>query len=101
MTDADIGALLTQREYALHRRCSTRTVERERAEGTGCPYIRIGSRILYKRSDIDRFIDAHRIGPSGFPKGSCSPPAAPASISRDPHAYAPARASAAFSAPRP
>jgi len=34
--------LLTQPEYANFRRCSERTIERERASGTGCRYIKIG-----------------------------------------------------------
>jgi hypothetical protein len=70
MTDKDIAdRLLTQREYARYRRCSIRTIERERAVGTGCPYVRIGARILYRFADVDRFVDAHRIGVSDLPKG--------------------------------
>jgi len=58
---ATVDRLLTEREYAEYRRCSTRTIERERAVGEGAPYVRIGRRILYRRADIDRFVDAHRI----------------------------------------
>jgi hypothetical protein len=60
--------LLTQADYARFRRCSIRTVERERAVGTGCPYIRLGARILYRLADVDRFVDAHRIGGFDLPK---------------------------------
>lgn len=60
--------LLTQREYAEYRRCSIRTIERERAVGAGCPYVRIGVRILYRPADIDRFVNAHTIGGSDLPK---------------------------------
>jgi hypothetical protein len=56
MTETD---LLTPLEYARYRRCSVRTLDRERADGVGCPYIRLGSRILYRRADIDRYLDAH------------------------------------------
>jgi Helix-turn-helix domain len=59
MTDTD---LLTPREYASYRRCSVRTLDRERADGLGCPYIRIGARILYRRADVDHWLDAHRVG---------------------------------------
>ncbi len=52
-------AFLTTEEYAQLRRCSVRTVERERANGDGCPYVRLGSRILYRRADIDRWIEQH------------------------------------------
>ena len=34
MTPTD---LLTPQEYARYRRCSVRTLDRERAEGRGCP----------------------------------------------------------------
>jgi hypothetical protein len=50
--------LLTPREYADYRRCSVRTLDRERAEGRGCPYVRLGGRILYRRADIDRHMEA-------------------------------------------
>jgi len=50
--------LLTPREYADYRRCSPRTLDRERAEGRGCPYIRLGGRILYRRSDIIQFLSS-------------------------------------------
>jgi Helix-turn-helix domain len=56
MTDTE---LLTPAEYARYRRCSLRTLDRERANGDGCPYVRLGSRILYRRTDIDRYIEAH------------------------------------------
>jgi hypothetical protein len=50
---------LTTNEYARLRRCSRRTLERERAIGSGCPYVRLGGRILYRRSDITRHIEKH------------------------------------------
>ena len=61
--------LFTPREFAAYRRCSVRTLDRERADGTGCPYIRISGRILYLRADVNRFIDAHRIGTSESSEG--------------------------------
>ena len=54
--------LLTPREYACYRRCSVRTLDRERAEGRGCPYIRLGARILYRRSDIIHFLSSQLRG---------------------------------------
>jgi hypothetical protein len=51
--------LLTQREYANLRRCSERTIERERAWGTGCRYIKIGRSVRYKRTDVLDFIETH------------------------------------------
>jgi hypothetical protein len=49
--------LLTPQEYAHVRRSSIRTLDRERAEGRGCPFVRLGSRIFYRRRDIDRYIE--------------------------------------------
>lgn len=51
--------LLSQREYAKVRRCSERTIERERASGTGCRYIKIGRGVRYKRADVLDFIERH------------------------------------------
>jgi hypothetical protein len=59
MTQTD---LLTARECADYRRCSLRTLDRERELGTGCPYVRVGSRIYYRRGDVDQFIAAHVCG---------------------------------------
>jgi hypothetical protein len=47
--------LFLPREYADLRRCSSKTLERERASGTGCPYVVIGRRIYYRLEDIDAF----------------------------------------------
>jgi hypothetical protein len=92
MTDPDFDGLRTEREYARYRRCSTRTIERERANGTGCAYIRIGARILYRRADIERFIDAHRISRSDFSEESRNVPGGPGNLTSelDRHAAAPA-----------
>jgi hypothetical protein len=80
MTDTDTtDRLMTTRDYARYRRCSGRTIEREREHGTGCPYIRIGARIIYRLSDIDRHLDAHRIGSrgtAGDPAGTAGAPPA-------------------------
>jgi hypothetical protein len=51
--------LLTQGEYAKIRRCSERTIERERASGTGCRYIKIGRGVRYKQADVLDFIERH------------------------------------------
>ncbi|MFY9839784.1 MAG: helix-turn-helix domain-containing protein [Xanthobacteraceae bacterium] len=51
--------LLTAKECAAYRRCHVRTLENERECGDGCPYIRIGRRIYYRRSDVETFIAKH------------------------------------------
>ena len=57
--------LLTPQEYARYCRCSVRTLDRERAEGRGCPYVRLGRRILYRRADIDQYMQEHLRGAWG------------------------------------
>jgi hypothetical protein len=51
--------LRTRQEYVDRRGCSLRTEERERNEGRGCPYVKLGSRIFYRDTDIDDYIEAH------------------------------------------
>jgi hypothetical protein len=51
--------LLTGLEYARMRRCSVRTVERERSTGTGCRFIKIGRAVRYRRCDVLDFIERH------------------------------------------
>jgi hypothetical protein len=52
-------ALLTARETAQYLRCSVRTLERERADGRGCPFVRISGRIRYRLTDVEAFVAAH------------------------------------------
>jgi hypothetical protein len=58
-TVAIFPELLTPRECADYSRCSIRKLDRERADGRGCPYVRIDGRIFYRRGDVDRFIEQH------------------------------------------
>jgi excisionase family DNA binding protein len=51
--------LLTALETAQLLRCSLRTLDRERSDGRGCPFVRIGGRIRYRRADVEAFITAH------------------------------------------
>jgi excisionase family DNA binding protein len=51
--------LLTAAETARILRCSLRTLDRERADGRGCPFVRIGGRIRYRRADVEAFVAAH------------------------------------------
>jgi hypothetical protein len=51
--------LLTGQEYARLRRCSIRTVERERSNGSGCRYVKISRAVRYRRRDVLDFIEQH------------------------------------------
>jgi hypothetical protein len=54
---------LTPFEFARLRRCSLRTLDRERATGRGCRYVRLGARVLYRRADIERYVAENVRGP--------------------------------------
>ena len=58
-TMEDLDELLTTAEYANERKCSERTVERERTSGTGCKFVKIGRAVRYRRRDILDFIAQH------------------------------------------
>jgi hypothetical protein len=85
---------LTTEEYAGLSR-SPRTIERERETGDGCPYVRLGSRIFYRRADIDRWIEQHVHGgdvvreptkaPAIASEPVCSTSIVPASSATAPH----------------
>jgi hypothetical protein len=67
--------LFTTKECAAYRRCSVRKLDRERADGRGCPYVRIDGRIFYRHVDVDRFIAAHvRGGDLGDAGAATEPP---------------------------
>jgi hypothetical protein len=53
----DQEELLTGQEYARLRRCSVRTIERERGTGDGCKYIKLGRAVRYRRRDVLDFIE--------------------------------------------
>ncbi len=64
--DIDPPRPFSQRaETAQYLRCSLRTLDRERAEGRGIPYVRIGGRIRYRRADVEAFVAAHVRGRGG------------------------------------
>jgi hypothetical protein len=45
----DHDELLTPAQYALERKCSTKTLERERATGSGPPFLKFGGAVRYSR----------------------------------------------------
>ena len=67
-------ALLTAREAAEYLRCSVRTLDRERADGRGCPFVRISGRIRYRRVDVEAFVAAHVRGHATGPVPSSDTP---------------------------
>lgn len=52
--------LLTSKEAAQHLRLAERTLAVWRCTGkVNIPYIKIGGRVLYKKTDLDLFIDSN------------------------------------------
>jgi predicted DNA-binding transcriptional regulator AlpA len=49
---------LIQKEVAAHLRLSERTLERHRIAGTGPPFVKLGRRVVYRREDIERWVEA-------------------------------------------
>jgi hypothetical protein len=55
----DLDVLLTEQQLADHRQESVRTIQRERENGTGCPYVKLGRAVRYRKRDIIEFIERH------------------------------------------
>jgi hypothetical protein len=51
--------LLTEGEAAQLRRQSIRTLQAERLRGGGCPFVKLGRSVRYRRSDVLGFIAAN------------------------------------------
>jgi hypothetical protein len=59
-------AMVDEHVYAAIRDCSEKVIQRERQEGTGCKYKRIGGRtIRYRIGDIMAFLEAQPGGGGG------------------------------------
>ncbi len=53
---------LTQLEASSYLRLSPRTLERHRVEGTGSRFVKLGRRVLYRRSDLDAWAASRTFG---------------------------------------
>ena len=61
---------LTQSEAAEYVRLSTRTLERHRITGTGAKFIKAGSRVLYRKRDLDEWLDSRTFSSTSEVPGS-------------------------------
>jgi hypothetical protein len=57
--DSDLDGLITEAEAAHMRRQSERTLQAERQRGGGCPFVKLGHSVRYRRSDVLAFIAAN------------------------------------------
>lgn len=53
----NVTDLLTEHEAAALRRQSVRTLQAERLKGGGCPFVRLGKSIRYRRADVLKYIE--------------------------------------------
>ena len=52
--------LLNQKQLAKLLGCSARTLERQRLEGSGIPFLRVGSLVRYRLLDVSIYLEAQR-----------------------------------------
>ena len=61
-SQANVEGWMTTKEAAKHLRCSFKRLERDRWDRKlGIPFYKFGSRILYRRSVLDEFLNKHRV----------------------------------------
>ncbi|BCZ96743.1 helix-turn-helix domain-containing protein [Legionella pneumophila serogroup 1] len=58
---APASALFNQHTLAAVLDCSTQLLERNRWEGKGVPYLKIGRKVLYRKSDVLSFLQQQKI----------------------------------------
>jgi hypothetical protein len=59
-TTRQLDELLTEIEAAHLRRQSVRTLQAERLRSGGCPFVKLGRSVRYRRVDVLEFIEAKR-----------------------------------------
>jgi len=57
--EAPSSALFSQATVAALLDCSLATIERDRWEGTGIPFVKIGRMVRYRKADIDTWLRMH------------------------------------------
>lgn len=55
------SALFNQQTIAAIFDCSTQLLERNRWAGTGVPYLKIGRKVLYRKSDVLNFLQQQKL----------------------------------------
>jgi hypothetical protein len=55
------SALFNQKTIAAILSCSTQLLERNRWAGAGVPYLKIGRKVLYRKTDVLHFIQQQKV----------------------------------------
>jgi hypothetical protein len=63
--------LFNQNTLAAILDCSTQLLERNRWAGLGVPYIKIGGKVLYRKSDVQTFLKQQKVYRSTSDQGEC------------------------------
>lgn len=58
---APLSALFSQQTIAAVLSCSTQLLERNRWAGGGVPYLKIGRKVLYRKSDVLEYIQQQQL----------------------------------------
>ncbi len=58
---APLSTLFNQQTIAAVLSCSTQLLERNRWAGSGVPYLKIGRKVLYRKSDVLDFLQQQKI----------------------------------------
>lgn len=58
--NGEIGSFLTSLQLSDILGVSLRKLERDRQNGTGIPFVKYGRRILYRRADVEAFLEGSR-----------------------------------------
>lgn len=66
------SALFNQQTIAAVLSCSTQLLERNRWAGTSVPYLKIGRKVLYRKSDVLGFLQQQKVYRSTSDKGQSS-----------------------------
>ena len=54
--------LLTEKEVQELYKLNLKTLQRERCNGSGIPYVKLGRRVRYKVSDINAYLEKKTVG---------------------------------------
>jgi hypothetical protein len=58
---APLSALFNQKTIAAVLSCSTQLLERNRWAGDGVPYLKIGRKVLYRKSDVLDYLQQQKV----------------------------------------
>jgi len=65
VTDEFYGPNLDTKMAAKHLNVACQTLANWRSKRVGPAYVKMAGKIIYRRSDLDSYLAAHRIDPSG------------------------------------